>query len=118
MKNIVYGYQKCSTVTKARKYLEANHIDFTFFDFVTNQISRETLENLIKQSNYNIDDFFNKKGVLFKELELKDKLATLDDNEKLALLLSDGKLIKRPIIQINDQILLGFNEKDIDKIIK
>lgn len=116
--NKVYGYQKCSTVTKARKFLEQQGVDFEFFDFVSEQISRETLADLIERSDYDIDDFFNKKGVLFKELKLKDKLPTLSDDEKMELLLSDGKLIKRPIIQINDKILLGFNEKEVAKIIK
>jgi arsenate reductase (glutaredoxin) len=116
--NKVYGYQKCSTVMKARKYLEQQGVAFEFFDFVSEQIPREMLEDLIEQSDYNIDDFFNKKGVLFKELKLKDKLPTLSDDEKMELLLSDGKLIKRPIIQINDKILLGFNEKEVAQIIK
>lgn len=116
--NKVYGYQKCSTVTKARKYLEQHGVDFEFFDFVAEKIPRETLAELIKKSDYDIDDFFNKKGVLFKELELKDKLPTLTDEVKMDFLLSDGKLIKRPIIQINDKILLGFNEKEVAKIIK
>jgi arsenate reductase (glutaredoxin) len=116
--NYVYGYQKCSTVSKARKYLEKQGVDFVFFDFVAEQIARETLEKLIAQSTYDIDDFFNKKGVLFKELNLKTQLADLSDSAKIDLLLSDGKLLKRPIIQVNDKIILGFKESTVSEIIK
>jgi arsenate reductase len=63
-----------------------------------------------------IDDFFNKNGKLYKEQDIKDKLPTLDYSSKLGLLLSDGKMIKRPIIDYNDEILLGFNKQTIARI--
>ncbi|WP_423364150.1 Spx/MgsR family RNA polymerase-binding regulatory protein [Mycoplasma sp. P36-A1] len=104
----IFGYKKCSTCTKAIKYYEQNGNDVEFFDFIKEQIPQEVLERLIDKSNQPINDFFNSKGVLFKELELKDKIPELNDEEKVELLLSNGKLIKRPIIEDRDKIIIGF----------
>lgn len=97
------------------KYLDSKEITYEFFDFVQNQISKDTLETLIKKSEKTIDAFFNKNGKLFKELELKEKLPSLSYDEKINYLLSDGKMIKRPIIVINDNVFIGFNEKELDE---
>lgn len=75
-----------------------------------NQIEKETLERLIAKNKGNMDDFFNAKGTSFKALGLKDKLPLLSDDEKMTLLLSDGKLIKRPLFEFETMVLFGFNE--------
>lgn len=106
----IYGYKRCSTCIKAKKHFEQEgNVDF--FDFVQEQIDVKTLENLITRSNHDIDDFFNKNGVVFKEMGLKEKLQTLSEKEKFDLLLSDGKLIKRPIIDTGKEIEIGFKIK-------
>ncbi|MEG0284016.1 MAG: Spx/MgsR family RNA polymerase-binding regulatory protein [Erysipelotrichales bacterium] len=110
----VYGYKKCSTVMKSVKFLKENNQEVEFFDFVNEQISKETLEKIIKDSKQDIDLFFNSKGKVFKELELKDKLEMLSDDEKIDYLLSDGKLIKRPLIVFSDQVFIGFKQNEID----
>lgn len=116
----VYGYKKCSTVNKAIKFLK-NYDEVTLFDFVQNQISETTLKELVKAANLPLDNFFNSNGKVFKELALKDKLANLSDEEKIKLLLSNGLLIKRPLIKINNQVFVGFNtqvENDIKNLLK
>lgn len=106
----IYGYKKCSTCTKARKFLTDNNQDVTFIDMVEDGIDQKTLSDIITQSNEDIDKFFNTRGKKFKELGLKDKLPAMSDDEKLNVLASDGMLIKRPITVSKDGIVLGFNE--------
>lgn len=110
----VYGYKKCSTVLKAIKYLKSKDLEVDFFDFVAEQLPKDTLVNLIETSHLDINEFFNKRGQVFKTLGLKVLLEKTTTDEKINLLLSDGKLIKRPIIRIDDKVFVGFNEKDID----
>ena len=109
----VYGYKKWGTVIKSLKFLQENKIEYDFFDFVASQISQEVLEDLIKRSNEEIGAFFNKNGQLYRQQNLKERLPELSYEEKLNLLLSDGKMIKRPIIDFGNQIFLGFSEKNI-----
>lgn len=109
----VFGYKRCSTVNKSLKFLEANNLEYEFFDFVANQIEKVELERLIEKSKLGIDAFLNSKGTLFKQLELKDKINDYSYDDKITLLLSDGKIIKRPIIEFEDIIFTGFREKEI-----
>lgn len=116
----VYGYKKCSTVNKAVKFLE-NYDEIKFFDFVANQIDKQTLKNLIKLSGLPINRFFNTSGMLYREQGLKDKLPNLNDEEKVDLLLTNGMLIKRPLIKIGSQVFVGFPKKvqeEIETILK
>ncbi|MDH6604261.1 arsenate reductase [Bacilli bacterium PM5-9] len=110
---IIYGYTKCSTVQKTLKFFDENNLDYDFIDFVANKIDEKTLIDLIKRSNLNIDDFFNKRGILYRENNLKDKLVNLSEKEKISYLLSDGRMIKRPVIDFGDKIFVGFKEKEI-----
>lgn len=106
----VYGYKKCSTCTKAKKFLSDNGKDVTFIDMVEDTPDTKVLGEIIGKSNENIDKFFNTRGKKYKELELKDKLPTMSDEDKLNILATDGMLIKRPITVSGDEVLLGFNE--------
>lgn len=73
--------------------------------------SADTLKQLWQSSHVELDDFFNKRGTVFKELNLKEKLDQMSEEEKLQLLASDGKLIKRPIVTDGDKVTLGFKEE-------
>ena|GEM_PF-2706079 len=79
-------------------------------------MDKDVLLDLIKRSNHNIDDFFNSNGKIFKDENLKEKLPTLNDSQKIDLLLSDGKLIKRPILDFGKDVYLGFNKQTIASI--
>ncbi len=72
---------------------------------------QETLRKLWKNSGLELDKFFNSRGKVYRDLGLKDKLADMDEEEKLALLASDGKLIKRPIVTDGYKVTLGFKEQ-------
>lgn len=106
----VYGYKKWSTVNKSLKFLSSENIPYNFFDFIANQIDKSTLIRIIEKNNSSIDELFNSKGVKFKQLGLHENFSSMSFDEKLSLLLSDGMLIKRPIIEFDNGVVFGFNE--------
>lgn len=111
MKNIFIEYPKCSTCKKAKKWLEENDIDFIDRNIVTETPTVEELTKWIKESGQDIKKWFNTSGLKYKELNLKDKLESMTDKEKIELLASDGMLIKRPVIVSDKAILIGFREE-------
>ena len=110
MKNIFIQYPKCSTCQKAKKWLEENNIEFIDRNIVEEIPTIQELDKWIKMSGQDIRKWFNTSGLKYKELKLKDKLATMSDKEKIKLLASDGMLIKRPILISEKGILIGFKE--------
>lgn len=107
-----YEYPKCTTCRKGKKFLSDNGLEFTAIDMVEHVPSIDTLKGIVDRSSYDVDDFFNKRGGKFKELGLKERLSELSDDKKLELLASDGMLIKRPMVVLDDQVLLGFKEEN------
>ena len=111
--NIFICYPKCSTCQKAKKWLEKNNISYEERHIVENNPKREELEKWIKKSELEIKKFFNTSGLKYKELNLKEKLLTMSNEEKIELLASNGMLVKRPLLITKDEkILIGFNEKE------
>ena len=106
----VYGYKKCSTCTKAKKFLSDIGVEVNFIDIVESTPTEKELSKIINRGEYSIDDFFNKRGKKFKEHELADKLPNMSDDEKLQVLSTDGMLIKRPFVVSEDTVVLGFKE--------
>ena len=74
------------------------------------------MKKWIKQSGYDIRKFFNTSGMKYKELNLKDKLPNMTDEEKINILSTDGMLVKRPLIISDNLILIGFKEKEWEKL--
>ena len=105
-------YSKCSTCKKARKYLEDNNYNFNLRDIIKETPTKDELKEYISLSNKNINNFFNTSGLIYRELKLKDKLNDMSTEEKLNLLVSNAKLIKRPILVCNNKVLVGFREKE------
>ena len=97
MKNICIEYPKCSTCKKAKKWLEENNIEFIDRNIVEETPTVEELIEWIQKSGKELKKWFNTSGLKYKELNLKDKLVTMSDKEKIELLASDGMLIKRPV---------------------
>ncbi len=117
MKNIFIEYPKCSTCKKAKKWLEENNIEFNDRNIVLETPNVSELTKWINQSNLDIKKWFNTSGLKYKELNLKDKLKAMNDEEKITLLASDGMLIKRPLMISDKGIFTGFKE-DIWKKLK
>ena len=111
MKNIFIEYPKCSTCKKAKKWLEGNNIEFIDRNIVEDTPTIQELEKWIKKSGQELKKWFNTSGLKYKELNLKDKLATMSDKEKIELLASDGMLIKRPLLITDKGIFIGFKEE-------
>lgn len=107
----MYEYPKCGTCRKAKKYLSDHGIVFETQNIVENPPTKEELEELIQKSGLPIQKFFNTSGQKYRELGLSQKLKNMDDQEKLALLASDGKLIKRPIVTDGEKVTVGFKEE-------
>lgn len=114
----VYEYSKCSTCKKAKQYLKENNIDAQFIEIKEQTPTKEELLKIVDEYNIDIKKLFNTSGMKYRELGLKDKLSTLTKEEKIDLLISDGMLIKRPlVIDIkNNKVLLGFKVKEWDTL--
>lgn len=112
MNRIFLQYPKCTTCKKAKKFLEVNNVTFEDRHIVENNPTEEELKKWIERSGLEIKKFFNTSGLKYKELGLKDKLASMSDDEKIKLLASDGMLVKRPLVIEDDRVLVGFKEKE------
>ena len=104
-------YPKCSTCKRAKKFLDDNNISYQDRNIVTDNPSKEEIEKFLKISGMDIKSFFNTSGNLYKQLNLKDKLQSMSLDEKIALLSTDGMLVKRPILVSDDFVLTGFKEQ-------
>ena len=110
--NLFIEYLKCSTCQKAKKWLDENGIKYEDRHIVEQNPTAEELTKWIKQSGYEIKKFFNTSGLKYKELNLKEKLPNMSDDERIKLLASDGMLVKRPMLINDEVVLLGFKEKE------
>lgn len=111
-----YGYPKCSTCRKAKKWLEVKELNFKEVNIAETPPTESELREIIAASGLEIKKFFNTSGKVYRELKLKDKLPTMTEAEKISLLSSDGMLIKRPIIHGNGKTTVGFKEEDFEKV--
>lgn len=103
-------YPKCTTCQRAKKWLDENGIPYTLRDIKTENPSFEELTEWHKRSGLPLKKFFNTSGLLYKSMELKDKLPGMTEKEMLRLLATDGMLVKRPLLVENDFVLVGFKE--------
>lgn len=111
MKNIFIEYPKCSTCKKAKQWLEQNKIEFAQRNIVEDTPTVQELTKWIPKSKKEIKNWFNTSGLKYKELNLKERLITMNDKEKIELLASNGMLIKRPILITEKEIFIGFKEE-------
>lgn len=105
-------YPKCSTCQKAKKWLDENGVEYTDRHIVENNPTYEELKEWYERNGLPLKKFFNTSGMLYKSMQLKDKLPTMSDDEQLKLLATDGMLVKRPLIVSDDFVLTGFREKE------
>ncbi|MBR3134140.1 MAG: arsenate reductase family protein [Clostridia bacterium] len=112
MEVLFIEYPKCSTCKKAKKWLEENNILYSDRNIIENKPTKAELKKWIKTSNLDIKKWFNTSGMKYRELDLKEKLIDMSDEDKIDLLSSDGMLIKRPLLVTNKFILTGFREKE------
>ena len=113
----LYGYNRWSTVRKAKAWLLDNGIEFEEVDVVKEPPTREELEEMYKRSGLEIKKFFNTSGKKYRELNLKDVVKVESDDKLLDILVSDGMLIKRPIFDAGEAVLIGFKEAEWTKVL-
>lgn len=108
-------YPKCSTCKKAKKWLDDHKADYIDRHIVEENPSYEELKEWYEKSGLVLKKFFNTSGILYKEMNLKDKLPSMTEEEQLKLLSQNGMLVKRPVIVDGDKILVGFKEEEWKK---
>ena len=107
-------YPKCTTCQKARKWLDDNQIEYEFRDIKLDNPTLDELTEWHKKSELPLKKFFNTSGLLYKSLDLKNKLITMSEDEMLKLLASNGMLVKRPLLIGDSFVLVGFKEAEWD----
>lgn len=108
----VLVYRKCSTCQKALKWMEAHEIAFEERAIVEENPTYEELKEWHAMSGFPLKKFFNTSGMLYKQMQLKDKLPTMTEDEQIKLLATDGMLVKRPFVVGDRFVLTGFKEKE------
>ncbi|MCR8995936.1 arsenate reductase family protein [Brevibacillus laterosporus] len=112
----LFNYGKCSTCRKAKQWLDTNEVTYTEIPIVDTPPSKEELHQIWQNSGLDIRKFFNTSGQFYRELNLKEKLPTMSEDEMLELLASNGKLIKRPLITNGAKTTLGFKEQTLEEM--
>jgi arsenate reductase len=105
-------YPRCTTCQKAQKWLNERNISYEFRDIKLSNPSYNELKAWLAKSGLPVKRFFNTSGLLYKSLELKDKLPAMTDEECLKLLATDGMLVKRPLVIADGFMLVGFKETE------
>ena len=111
----VYCYSRCGTCKKALKWLDENNIEREDIDIKTVHPDKDTLKKYYAQSGLPLKRFFNTSGIPYRELGLSKKLPDLSEEEQLALLATDGMLVKRPLLVADDMVLVGFREVEYEE---
>ena len=111
-------YPKCTTCQKAKKWLDDNNTEYELRDIKLDHPSLSELTEWYRKSGLPLRKFFNTSGLLYKSLELKTKLPAMTEEEMLALLATDGMLVKRPLLIGDDFVLVGFQESQWSELLK
>ena len=105
-------YPKCTTCQKAKRWLESQGIAYTERNIAEENPTYAELKEWYKKSGLPLKRFFNTSGLLYKSMQLKDKLPEMSEEEQLKLLATDGMLVKRPLVVDGDNVLTGFKEAE------
>ena len=111
-------YPRCTTCQKAKKWLDENKIEYTERHIVENNPTYEELKEWYEKSGLPLKKFFNTSGLLYKEMQLKDKSPAMSEEEQLKLLATNGMLVKRPLLVLEHTVLVGFKEEQWNEICK
>ena len=111
------NYSKCSTCKKAKNFLDSNSIKYVDRQIKENNPSYDEIKTWINEYNVSIRKLFNTSGILYREMDLKNKLENMTEDEMARLLATDGMLVKRPILVTDNNILIGFKEKEWNSIL-
>lgn len=110
-------YPKCTTCQKAEKWLKEHHISYAPRNIKEERPGVDELKTWHGRSNLPLKRFFNTSGLLYKSLQLKERLPEMSEEDQLALLASDGMLVKRPLLVTDKGILVGFREAEWETLL-
>ncbi len=113
---IFVEYPKCTTCKKAKKWLLEKGVDFEDRNIKDDNPTAEEIKSWMKKGNLPIKKFINTSGMLYREMNLKEKLPTMSEEEITELLSTDGMLVKRPILVTDNFVLTGFKEKEWEDV--
>lgn len=105
-------YPKCTTCQKAEKWLKDHNISYEMRNIKENNPTEEELKEWIARSGLPVKKFFNTSGMIYRDMQLKDKLPGMTEEEQMKLLATDGMLVKRPLLVGEDFVRVGFKEKE------
>lgn len=105
-------YPRCSTSSKAKKWLDDHSIVYEERNLILNNPNAEEIKQWFLKSDYTLKKFFNTSGILYREQGLKDKIVSMTEDEQFSLLATNGMLIKRPLVIGDNFVLVGFKEKE------
>ena len=111
-------YPKCTTCKKAKTWLDDHNMVYTERHIAEENPSYEELKKWYDMSGLPLKRFFNTSGLLYKEMQLKDRLSSMSEEEQLRLLATNGMLVKRPLVVDDETVLVGFKETEWSKILK
>lgn len=117
MSKLFVNYPKCSTCKRAEKFLKENNVEFVNRNIVEENPTAEELALWMDKSGLEPRKFFNTSGVLYREMNLKDKIKTMSKEEMIEILSTNGMLVKRPLLVTEDTVLIGFKEENYKEII-
>lgn len=117
MKPIFLCYKRCSTCRDAMKFLDNNNIAYQYRDIMTENPSAEELNEWIVKSKLPIKRFFNTRGVVYREMNLKEKIDSMSEEEAINILSTNGKLIKRPLLISDQGVFVGFHKELYENLI-
>ena len=112
----VYCYSRCTTCQKALKWLHDNGIEYELIDIKSDHPGEEELRAYYAMSGLPLKRFFNTSGIPYREMGLSKKLPGMSEDEQLALLATDGMLVKRPLVVGDDLVLTGFREEEWERL--
>ena len=115
---LLLEYPTCSTCKKAKRWLDKHGAAYTSRNIKTEPPTAAELRLWHEKSGLPLKKFFNTSGTLYKEMQLKDKLPAMEEEEMLSLLASDGLLVKRPLAVADGKVLVGFKEAEWEAAFK
>ena len=118
MKYLLIEYPKCSTCRKAKKFLEDHGISYEDRHIVDRNPSADELGKWIAASGFSARKFFNTSGLLYKSMQLKERLPEMSDGEQIKLLATNGMLVRRPLLIGGDRVFVGFRETEWAALLK
>ena len=115
--NRFVAYMKCSTCVKAKKLLDKLYIEYQLQNIKEDNPTKIQLDEWVKLSGLDVNKFFNTSGVVYKELQLKDKIKEMSYEEKIELLSTNGMLVKRPILVLTNKVIVGYKQDIYDSLV-